>query len=318
MNRSPKKRLLTVIALVGLLILELLMVLSLETLGWYGTGSAVQLTVGIFATLLPLLLALYLLVKNRFRFGLRSVLAATLLVAVFLFLSLLPLLEFRNARAISTQLIRAGAELNTNNAVDNIYDTLGLDSTASEVTAGHVRQLPFWLRPFAGGLAKTPEDKTIRTIWLNDDQQVQIFCDHVADFPSLQSIGVSGGVTLEGLNRLQIVLPEITQLDCVCHNVIATPKGWYSCLNNVRTVYIWRENENNSHELNATDLADLSALYRLEVLMVYGFPLKDSDAQILVTAPSLKRLVLELTAVTTKGVAELQPSNKDCIVQQYY
>ena len=96
----------TTIVLLCVLLLEAAFVLSLRSLGWYGTGNAIQLLACISVTLLPLLVAAAMLLRNRLRFGLRALLAATTLVAVFLMVSLLPMVEHRAARQASMRLLR--------------------------------------------------------------------------------------------------------------------------------------------------------------------------------------------------------------------
>lgn len=146
----------TTIVLLCVLLLEAVLVVSLRGLGWYGTGNAIQLLACIFVALLPLLVASAMLLRNRLRFGLRALLIATTLVAVFLMVSLLPMVKHRAARQASMRLLSANATLHEGSDCDEFYSQIDLEPppTISSVETGDV---PPWLTSFANHTSIIPK-----------------------------------------------------------------------------------------------------------------------------------------------------------------
>ncbi len=63
-------------------------------------------------TLFPLPIAYVILIWNNFKFSLKSLLWATSLVALFLFLSLMPLLRYSKTRDVGLRMVSAKAAIN--------------------------------------------------------------------------------------------------------------------------------------------------------------------------------------------------------------
>lgn len=301
------------LVLLALLLLEIALVLSLLTLGWFGTGIAIQLVTCIFVTVLPLLVACVMLATNRLRFDLRSLLSAIALIAIFLTVSLIPLLEHRAARQASMRLLSANATISEGSDWDDFYPQFGW-KPPQKLTTTDTARVPPWLTPFTNRTSAIPTDNSVRTIWLNTDNQCRILANHWQYFPALQFVGITGGVSGEGFSLLETTLSHFEHLDAVYTNDVVVPPNWYSCLTNIRTLLIWAEMATSGKPFPNDHLADIASLPNLEVFMVLGYAFNDNDARKLATSKSIKRVILRGTAVTVSGEKDLSDAEIDRVV----
>ncbi len=311
LNKSTRSQ--TVFLLIGFLLVELVMLVSLRTLGWFGTGNVVHSIVCLFASLFPLLVATALLVRNRLRFGLRTLLVAVTLVAVFMFVSVKPLQDYHSARSASKQLVLANATLDSGLDWDRIYIDIGLEPAPS-ANAPEAVNVPLWLRPFTDSLSAIPPDASVKSIHLNNDQQVEILVKHSSRYWSLRSISIGFGVSGEGLKKLQAAIPEFNHLNSMLVNDVTVPKNWYRTLTGIKALFVWGEGASRGAPFPQDDLADIKSLPQLEVLMILGYAFNDSDAITLSSSPAIKRIILRGTAVTQKGESALANTVQDRIV----
>jgi hypothetical protein len=188
----------------------------------------------------PLLVAMVLLLRRGLKFSVRSLLAATTLVALFLMLSLLPLVRHRAARQVSMQLLSASATINEGLDWDDFYTQIELDPPP-KLTPTNTDAIPAWLTSFTATTDAIPPDDAVRSIWLNNDRQCRILAENWERLPSLQSVSITRGVTNEGFRLLQDVIPQFQHLDCVHTNDVSPPLNWYVSLTNVRTLWVWGE-----------------------------------------------------------------------------
>lgn len=303
----------TIFILIGFLLVEVAMLVSLRTLGWFGTGSLVHSIVCLFVSLVPLLVATALLVRNRLRFGLRNLLVAVALVAVFMFVSVKPLQDYHSARSASKQLVLANATLDSGLDWDRFYTDIGLEPLPS-VNAPQAVNVPPWLRPFTDSLSTIPPDASVESIHLNNDQQVEILVENSSRFWSLRSISIGFGVSGEGLKKLQAAIPEFNHLNSMVVNDVTVPKNWYRTLTGIKALFVWGEGASRGIPFPQDDLADIKSLPQLEVLMILGYAFNDSDAKTLSSSLAIKRIILRGTAVTEKGESDLANTVQDRIV----
>jgi hypothetical protein len=290
--------------LAALLILEVALTVLMRTLGWFGTGNALQLVACVLVTIAPLLIAVGMLAASRFRFGVRSLMFVVVLVGAFLTLSLVPLLEYRSTRKASSQLIVAKATVNAGLDWDDFYKRIDLPPPPIAATS-KVTSIPPCLTPFTKNLSNIPSDDAVRSLWLNSDAQIEILADNWERFSSLQSVSISRGVAKDALELLGDTLPWLKQLHSVQTNDVRVPKHWYRSLTNVRALWVWGEGSSLGKPFPNEELVDIASLPNLEVLMVFGYAFDDSDARTLSTSRSIKRIVFRHTAVTQIGEAEL-------------
>lgn len=302
LSPMPIKRIAAV--LLFILLLEAILVVSLRWLGWYGTGSAVQYAACLFVTALPLLAALAVLLHNGMQFSLRSILTATFLVAVFLTLSLAPLVRHRAARQTSMRLLVAGATVNQDVDWDSFYSQVDLDP-APKVVIPRSGVVPPWLKSFTKETDAIPPDDAVRNVWLNNDRQCRIFAANWKRLPSLQSVSISRGVSSEGLQLLQDVLARFKHLDSVHTNDVSAPPRWYGSLTNIRTLWVWGEGASLGKPFDQDHLDDIASLSNIEMLMVLGYAFDDNDARELAASKSIRRVLLRNTAVTPAGESDL-------------
>ncbi len=301
----------TTVFLLFVLLLETTLVVSLRWLGWYGTGNAIQLAACLFVTLLPLLVAIVVLLRRRLKFTVRSLLVATTLVALFLVLSLLPLVRHRAARQVSSRLLGANATINEGLDWDDFYTQIELDRPPI-LTLANADAIPPWLTSFTTTTDAIPPDDAVRSIWLNTDRQCRILAENWERLPSLQSVSITRGVSTEGFRLLQDVLLQIEHLDSVHTNDVSIPPNWYESLTNVRTLCVWGEGASRGTPFDKKHLKDIASLPNLEMFMVLGYAFDDDDARTLATSNSIRRVILRGTAVTKDGESDL--ANTDRLV----
>jgi len=290
--------------LLFVLLLEAAFVLSLRRLGWYGTGNTIQFLACVFATLLPLLVASAMLLRNRLRFSLRTLFVATTLVAVFLMISLLPMVNHRVARQASMRLLSANATLNEGLDWDEFYSQIDLEPSP-HLSSVETATVPPWLTSFTNHTSTIPTDNAIQSIWLNNDEQCKLLADNWERFPSLRSVSVTRGVSDNGFRLLQDVLPRFNHLDCVHTNDVLAPPNWYASLTNIRTLWVWGEGASRGKPFPHEHLSDIAALSNLEMFMVLGYAFNDANASELAASTSIKRVILRGTAVTSTGESDL-------------
>jgi hypothetical protein len=290
----------TLVILVVLLILEGALVISLRTLGWFGTGDAAQLIGSVVVSALPLLIALAFLAINRFHFGMRSLLGTMALIAIFLYVTVLPVLDYRSARRASMQLISESATLNEDLELDRFYSAIGLDPPPMLKSPKPVN-VPPWLTPLIRHISTVPPDDSVRMIELTSDRQIRILADNWQRFGGLQSLYVASGVTEDGLKLLLTIIEQFDRLDRIHTNDVSPPKSWYGSLTNVRTLYVWGEGASRGTPFPKHRVTEIASLPNLEVLMVLGYEFNDADARLLANSTSIKRIILRKTAVTPIG-----------------
>ncbi len=81
----------------ALLLLEIAIVVSLRSTGWDSTTAAIRWGASLFAAAIPLLLAAIILFRNGHHFQLRSLMIAVFFVAIFLFVTVMPILNASRA-----------------------------------------------------------------------------------------------------------------------------------------------------------------------------------------------------------------------------
>ena len=299
----------TMSVLLFVLMVEAMVVVSLRWLGWYGTGNAFVFVGCLIVTALPLVAALAVLIRRRLKFSLRSLLAATMFVALFLVLSMMPLVRHRSERQTSMRLLAVNATVNEGKEWGDFYSQFELNPPP-KLVASRAFAVPSWLAAFTRATEAIPPDDTVRSIWLNSDQQCQVLAANWERLPSLQSVSVTRGVSTEGFQLLQDVLPRFRHLHCVHTHDVAVPPNWYKALTNIRTLWVWGEGAFRGKPFDEEHLGDITRLSNLEMLMVLGYAFDDQDARELATSTSIKRVILRGTAVTANGESDLANANR--------
>ncbi len=312
------------LALLAVLTIETVLTMSLWADGWLGTGQHLRMMVAGAAAALPLGVAVWLLLRNRFRFGLRSLLAAMALVAVFMFLSVRPLLEARNARQASRLLTSVGIKLDLEPEDDHyrtIYMQIGHymkiehDLRPPRSVAKSPREIPTWLRPIAGDLPSLPSDDNVLSVGVESDVQMVALCQMAPRLKNLESIAIWGQVSPAGLGLLKNTLPKFESLVELQLGVPA-PVGYFESLTTIRSLFIWREQATHARWLTATHLQEIAGMPRLEVLMFLGYGnINDSNVHVLSRSNSLKRLLFRMASISRDAQIDLSEAMPRCEIR---
>ena len=178
-----------------LLLSELGLYWCLSRLGWLGTGNAILVAVAVLFMATPMLVVLFLFVRARFRFGTRTLLAVSALVALFLSMTVIPIVHYNRERV--------GVRFLIQNRVEDF------DSSPAQKSG-----IPVWLSPLFPRERAIP-DKSLDFVMLTSESQVDAFC-HVADrFPNLTSVLIYkvSEARYRNLNQTLKKLPNLRALD---------------------------------------------------------------------------------------------------------
>jgi hypothetical protein len=304
----------------AILVLEIVLVASLRTRGWEGTGSSLLWAGSIVAALIPLLIAAALLFRKGLRFDLRTLLVVTALVSIFVFIAVLPLLDAYRARRATRQMIGVGAIPYIRLTIDEVHFYRGLSfhprSDANSVPLQETA-LPPWLMPLTGDLLDAPESRSVKEFWLSSDAAIDELCRMPENFPKLQRISVTRGVSAEGMKLLRRALPQFAGVVDVHLNSVLIPEGWLRSLENVQALYLWIEGwpVTGPMKLSVRELEDVASMPDLQFLMILGHQVSDNDIAPLSQSKSLRRVILRNTSVTEPGRQFLEDSLPDATVQ---
>lgn len=295
-----------------LLVVEVALVISLRAFGWHATNNGMLWILCLLCAALPLVSALVALLRDRFRFGSRTLLVATTLIAAFLYLTIMPLHRASRSRRASQALLATGATLRTASSWDSVYQHLAYDPRPAPYPAPHDNELSSWLRPLAGNLLKIPRADAVREIWLSGDIQVETLCYNAAEFPNLERLDI-GGVSPAAMESLKQAIPSFARLGELKLD-LDLPKNWFRSLRKIHTLSLWAEQNRAGRKISVEQLRDLAALSDLKVLDIFLYAVTDADVKVLSTSTSLKRLLLKKTAVTAAGAKQLSTEMPGCVV----
>jgi hypothetical protein len=314
-NNGQRFSIVRVAILLVVLLVETALTVSLWADGWLGTGQHLRMMVAGAAAALPLGVAVWLLLRNRFRFGLRALLASMALVAVFMFFSVRPLLEARNARQASRLLIASGAEVFVDSHRGDFYVQLGYDPHLPRSYEPLRGAIPLWLKPLAVDLPNFPPDDAVINVLLLNDAQAAAFCQVATRLKNLEDVGISG-VSANGMELLRKHLPQLPRLvEVSVNNDTDIPDGWLASLTNVRSISIWAEGKRMGSPLAPEHLQDIASLPQLKVLLIFGYSVNDADIQALSESTSLSHLVLRYSKVSEASKRKLSDAMPDCEIR---
>ena len=247
--------------------IELLLYESLNRLGWFGTGNAFLMTCAVLFMATPILVGLFLFARSRFRFGIRTLLASCFLVAVFLWMTVMPILHYNRARV--------GVRFLIQNRVD-------LDLSRYQAEG-----IPVWLSPIFRRERAIP-DRSLDFVMLTSDPQVDAFCNVADRFPNLTSVLIYkvSEARYQNLNQTLKRLPNLRQLDIGDSeptNII------FNSLDSLQALVI-RETTGIQSPFKDEILRDIVKLPHIETLDFHEFDFDSNDMSILLKAPNLKKL----------------------------
>ena len=264
-TRTRNRTRLYVLALV--LISELALYQCLSQLGWLGTGNAILVGTAVLFMATPILIALFLFARSRFRFGIRTLLAVSALVALFLSMTVIPIAHYNRERVGVRFLIQNRVEF---------------DSSPAQKA-----WIPVWLSPIYPKERAIP-DKSLNFVMLTSDSQVDAFC-HVAErFPNLSSVLIYK-VTEDryrNLNQTLKKLPNLRELDIGDSeptNIV------FDSLDSLQAIAI-RETTGVQSSFKDEILRDIVKLPLIETFDFHEFDFQANDLSILTQATKLKKV----------------------------
>jgi hypothetical protein len=298
-------------ALLLVLAAETALTVSLWQSGWLGTGSHLRLMLCGIAAGLPLLLALVIIFRHRFRFSLRSLLMVMALVAVFMFASVRPLLEAYEARRASQLLALNGVELQVEPLNDEFYMRLGHDPRPPRSLSTPRGEIPLWLRPLAGDLSSLPPDEAVISLDVSTDEQVLALSQMAPRLKNLESLQIWGRLSPSAMALLQKIIPQLERL-AELHVGVPTPAGWLGSLTSIRSLFVRGVGAAPGTPLTIEQFQEIANLPRLEVLSVFGDGANDATVPPLAGCKTLRRLLLRKTDVSPSAARALSDAMPNC------
>lgn len=300
---------------VAFLCFELALVWSFRTLGWFETGGVIRWGACALLALLPLAVAAALLARRRFRFGMRTLLIAMSLLAIFMCVSVLPLYEAIEARRGSQALMESRAYLNLTFGYDSYFEQVSYDPRRPAPAHKSGPSLPGWLRPLAADTLRAPPDNSVREIWLDNDAQVAVLAEHATRFTGVTCIGLRNGVGLRGKQTLANVMTKLPHVDQLYVDS-PVPAGWlrsgeFDRLRSLRIYGVPRSPDLLSAEL----LKEIAGLPDLRHLSLWWVETSDADLQLLAKSTSLRLIELRVVGATSPGFEQLGRAMPNCRIK---
>lgn len=301
--------------LVAFLCFELALVWSFRTLGWFETGGVIRWGACALLALLPLALAATLLARRRFRFGLRTLLIAMSLLAIFMCVSVLPLYEAIEARRGSQSLEACDAQIDLASTNDKYFEMVGYDPRRAAPVYHPEPALPVWLRPLAAETLQVAPDNSVREIWLDNDVQVMALAEHAARFTGLKGVGLRNGVGLRGMRTLANAMSELPHVDQLYVDS-PVPARWLGSgeFDRLRSLKIYGK-PRSPDLLSAELLREIAGLSDLRHLSLWWVKTSDADLQLLATSTSLRLIELRISGATSPGFEQLGRAMPNCRIK---
>ncbi len=199
------------------------------------------------------------------------------------------------------------------------YNKIGIETDITPSASLQANaELPSWMLPLAGKLLGPPTDTAIREIWLDRDTEIGELCRRCRRFPNLERVSLYGpGVSPAGMEQLAAHTDNFPNLESIHLGNLAFPIGWLPSLNRIRTLFLWAETPTAAQfRLSPKQLAEVASMPQLEVLMILGYGLKDTDMDHLSEGKNLKYVTLWHTGVTASGEERLASSIPGCKVRR--
>jgi len=295
------------------LFLELLLVVSFRTLGWVETGSTGLWIASLVAAAIPLVVAGGLFIKGGRRFSLRALLIVIALASLFLFATVLPILEANRERSASRRLLAAGAEIETGLYFERFYEKLKFNPHRDRLSVEtRRRELPPWLVPVAGKVLDIPEDAAIRSVSLTSDVHVHTLCESPSKLPNLNCISIGTGVSRGGMDVLRNALPKFKNVIELYVCDIDLSPDWLGSIATIES--FWIVSERRPLTLSTEQLNAIAGLPNLKLLFINGYPVTDSDAAAFERTKTLRHIFFRRSAVTVAGKEQLELALPDCTV----
>lgn len=262
---------------------EVVLTLCLSRLGWLGTGNALLVSCAVLFMAAPILVGVFLFVRTRFRFGIRTLFALCFLVALFLWMTVLPIVHYNRERV--------GVRFLLQNRVD-------LDLSLDQMVG-----VPVWLSPIYGGELAMP-DKSLTFVMLSGDPQVDAFCQVADRFSNLSGVLVYkvSETGYRNLNQTLKSLPNFRELDIGDSepNAIA-----FESLGSLQALVI-RETTGVQTPFKDQVLRDIVKLAQIESLDLHEFNFDSNELTILSQAAKLKKVRFYRCRVTSDKVDALK------------
>ena len=308
--------------LLFLLVFEILLLYSYVALGWNETTAILYWLRAVAIALIPLAIAGICIWRGGRSFSIRALLISIAGIACFLAIALLPLLEARQNRQVTSMLLASGAGLETTSFSDRLLRSLGHNMISDENVSG----VPRWLQPIAGDLLETPQDKSVQEIAINSNEQMRLLLENRERFPSLATVILYGqGLPkISGVNSSQVSsfcksASDFQGLKIVCFVNADIPDD---CSFNFAGIQYLSfrgifppQSGKPQRQLSSEQLAAIGNITTLEILNFNNYKISDQDLSRIQPSDSLKQISFLNSDVTVSGINEFRNTHLSCEVQ---
>ena len=301
--------------LIAFLLLELAFAWSFRALGWFETGGLVRWGACALLALAPLVVAAGMLARRRFRFGMRTLLIAMSLLAIFMWASVLPLYQAIEARRGSQALQACRAEISLASGNDEYFKRVGYDPRRTAPVYHPEPTLPAWLRPLAAEMLQVAPDNSVCEVWFDNDAQVTAFAEHVARFTRVRCIGLRKGVGPQGRQMLSNVMNKLSHVDQLYVEGLVSEEWLRTrAFNRLRSLKI-NGLPRSPDAISKQVLAAIAELPELRYLSLWWVETSDEDLQQLAKSTSLRLIELRVSGATSPGFEQLGRALPDCRIK---
>ena len=314
-----------VLAGLCVMVAEGLAVWSLRRSGWDITVSSVSWLGALGLSIVPLGGACLLLLQSGRRFQLRTLLIAFLLLAVFLSMTVRPILRYRRDRRTSFLLNAAG--MKTDSYMIDYF--LGVRQQRERGPTSEIG----WLRPLVRDYADLLRDDQIRVVQVYNDDQCRLLASQAETLPELYHVARAYGVfSKDGLDVL-VRIPQVKGISLLGIDAMGLRKFKkathlrHLMLSNINAVVDFnavlpgsletlfiRNEPGNELWMNKQHIEALSQMRSLKAIYLSGFNLIDDDLAPLKASTHLQHLAVWQSLVSKEMERELQLALPNCQV----
>jgi hypothetical protein len=194
-HRILQHRHLRICLLIGVAIFELGFIWFIQHFGWMESVNIWTQIGVVFAAFSPLIIALVVMARKRFK--LSSMMVAFSLIAVFMGLSMRPVYEARQARVPTKLLLDLDVRIG-----DSSYEfkfNEGLPDFAK--TEADKQQSPDWVLRMLGEYADVDPVERVLSVSIQNERQLEAFAEVGEQFPDLSALSFDTNLSSTALNR---------------------------------------------------------------------------------------------------------------------
>ena len=306
-----------ILLLLLLLCIEMMLFYSVVGLGWYETTAALSWLRAVAIASIPIAIAGIFICRDGRRFSLRTLMILVACVACFIAIAMLPILDAKQSRIVTANLMQLGAKLDMTPFTSGLFRHLSIPRPSNAEEHAKADRLPEWLRPIAGRMLETPMDCQIRQITINSDDQMSLLMANAKKFVLLEAVLLNGpGVSSASISSFSDSFSDFPELKTVHFGNVAVPNDCLPKMTSLIYLSIHARNPpppgTSGFRLTDLQLETIGNLPSLKVISCCDYDISNDDLAMLAPCSKLKYLMLYGADVTDAALEEFKLAHPEC------